>query len=122
MRIKVTAIVCDSCGNRFEDKDEKAITQITITGPDETINGKYDLCLSCRDGIAQAVGVDRSKPRPSTKRKTPEPWSEAELNRIQEMIDAGEKMKDIADMVGRTPAAIYSKMKKLREEDSVLAP
>ena len=49
------------------------------------------------------------------------PWTEAEINELIELVNAGKKRREIAKMLGRTPKSIESKLrgirKKIREYD-----
>ena len=49
------------------------------------------------------------------------PWTEAEINELIELVNAGKKRIEIAKMLGRTPKSIKSKLsdirKKIREYD-----
>lgn len=115
-RIKVTAIICDVCGNRIKDEDAHTVTTVTIKGPDSNSNGTFDICLNDLPNIAQAVGVGGDKKRtvPTTRRGGKrEPWTEAELNNLREEYALGIPVVDIAKNMGRSDKSIHSKINAL---------
>jgi hypothetical protein len=124
-RIKVQAIVCDSCGNQTFEESE--ITSVTVAGPDSDINGKYDLCLDCREPLSKLIGMGAdkgkrpnfkvfNKPRgghaPGTKLKA---WTDED---VQFIIDHHEQMdyNQLGEKLGRTYGSIYQRVKKLSKE------
>jgi len=44
------------------------------------------------------------------------PWTEAEINELIELVNAGKKRREIAKMLGRTPKSIESKLRGIRKK------
>lgn len=44
------------------------------------------------------------------------PWTEAEINELIELVNAGKKHKEIAKMLGRTPKSIETKLRDIRKK------
>lgn len=113
-RIKVTAIICDVCGNRIKDEDVHTVTTVTIKGPDSNSNGTFDICLNDLPNIAQAVGVGgdnkRSVPTKSKRGGSRTPWSEDELQKVRDEFALGMSTADIAKDMGRSEKAVQQKI------------
>lgn len=44
------------------------------------------------------------------------PWTEAEINELIELVNAGRKRREIAKILGRTPKSIESKLRDIRKK------
>jgi hypothetical protein len=110
-RIKVTAILCDSCGARHDEGSDRYFT-VKVDGGEAS--GSYDLCTKHTNAIAKVLGVGDEKPRPSTKRGM-KPWTEDEIQKVKDGMELGLKGSEIAREIGRSNASVYSKIADLRE-------
>jgi hypothetical protein len=126
MRIKIPAILCDSCGKTIPNEDENIITVVTLAGPVSDQNGKFDICLDCNAKVAEAIGIGQKKGRPNLKVfEKPKsnvggnfkPWTPEEEEKLIENI--GLSRAETAKMLGRSAGAVYQKLTHLANEGRV---
>lgn len=120
MRIKIPAILCDSCGKTIPNEDENTITMVTLAGPVTDQNGKFDICLDCNAKVAEAIGIGQKKGRPNFKvfekpatgrGGTQKAWTAEEEQWLVDNVTM--KRADMAKESGRTPGALYQKLSQL---------
>lgn len=133
MKIRIVATVCDKCGNRVPEDREDNVTMIGVAGNDKDINGSYDICEDCIDGVRDALGIGHHPARPKAKRaavgkpkvkrtakgggSAGSMWSADELETLRRMRYTGASYEQIAEALpGRTAKAVQIKSDNLRRK------
>lgn len=127
MRVRLVAVICDKCGNRVPEDREQNVTTVGLAGPDTGVNGSYDICEDCIDGVQDALGVAFPAARPSAKRAPkPKPvkgggrprtnWTHLEMDEVMRGMAEGLDADQIAaKLPGRTAKAVMVRMGRIRK-------